>query len=126
MWVRHVNPESTLGIPIMLDVLLMVIIGGIGTLYGGVIGAAFLLTARTLLPDLKAWTAVIAPGSRSASGSPSAGSCTGILFILVVFFFRSGSPGRSGAARPLPAVTAAARGACLRAPLTMVGPVVMV
>ena len=52
MWVRYVNPESTLGIPIMLDVLLMVIIGGMGTLYGGVIGAAFLLTARTLLPDL--------------------------------------------------------------------------
>src|SRR5262249_59772957 len=51
MWVRYVNPESTLGIPIMLDVLLMVIIGGIGTLYGGVIGAAFLLTAPTLLPD---------------------------------------------------------------------------
>ncbi len=29
------------------------IIGGIGTLYGEIIGAAFLLTARTLLPDLR-------------------------------------------------------------------------
>ena len=46
------NPESTLGVPIMLDVLLMVIIGGVGTLYGGIVGAVVLLTARTLLPDL--------------------------------------------------------------------------
>ena len=48
------NPESTLGVPIMLDVLLMVIIGGLGTLYGGIVGAVVLLTARTLLPDLRA------------------------------------------------------------------------
>src|SRR5262249_58255251 len=43
VWVRYVNPESTLGVPIMLDVLLMVIIGGLGTLYGGVGAAALLL-----------------------------------------------------------------------------------
>jgi hypothetical protein len=49
-----VNPESTLGVPIMLDVLLMVIIGGLGTLYGGIVGAVVLLAARTLLPDLRA------------------------------------------------------------------------
>ena len=48
------NPESTLSVPIMLDVLLMVIIGGLGTLYGGIVGAGVLLTARTLLPDLRA------------------------------------------------------------------------
>jgi branched-chain amino acid transport system permease protein len=91
MWVRYVNPESTLGIPIMLDVLLMVIIGGIGTLYGGVIGAAFLLTARTLLPDLKAWTAVIAPGSDLAQRLAERWLLYfGILFILVVFFFPKG------------------------------------
>ena len=91
MWVRYVNPESTLGIPIMLDVLLMVIIGGIGTLYGGVIGAAFLLTARTLLPDLKAWTAVIAPGSDLVQRLAERWLLYfGILFILVVFFFPKG------------------------------------
>ena len=48
------NPESTLGVPIMLDVLLMVTIGGLGTLYGGIVGAVVLLAARTLLPDLRA------------------------------------------------------------------------
>jgi branched-chain amino acid transport system permease protein len=91
MWVRYVNPESTLGIPIMLDVLLMVIIGGIGTLYGGVIGAAFLLTARTLLPDLKAWTAVVAPGSEVVQRLAERWLLYfGILFIVVVFFFPKG------------------------------------
>ncbi|HEX5530158.1 MAG TPA: branched-chain amino acid ABC transporter permease [Methylomirabilota bacterium] len=91
MWVRYVNPESTLGIPIMLDVLLMVIIGGIGTLHGGLVGAAILLSARTLLPNL-----------RGLSGSLFAGSeilqrlserwllYFGILFVLVVFFFPRG------------------------------------
>ena len=38
---------------IMLDVLLMVIIGGMGTLYGGLIGAAFLKITQTYLPDLQ-------------------------------------------------------------------------
>jgi branched-chain amino acid transport system permease protein len=89
MWVRYVNPESALGIPIMLDVLLMVIIGGIGTLYGGVIGAAFLLTARTLLPDLKAWTA--GAGSEIVQRLAERWLLYfGILFILVVFFFPKG------------------------------------
>jgi len=91
MWVRYVNPESTLGIPIMLDVLLMVIIGGIGTLYGGIIGAAFLLTARTLLPDLKAWSAAIFPGSDVGQRLSERWLLYfGILFILVVFFFPRG------------------------------------
>jgi branched-chain amino acid transport system permease protein len=77
MWVRFVNPESVLGIPVMLDVLLMVIIGGIGTLYGGIIGAAVLLTAQTLLPLMQRltgrWLLYF-----------------GVLFILVVFFFPRG------------------------------------
>jgi branched-chain amino acid transport system permease protein len=91
MWVRYVNPESTLGLPIMLDVLLMVIIGGIGTLYGGIIGAAVLLSARTLLPDLKGWTAVLAPGSEVAQRLAERWLLYfGILFVLVVFFFPRG------------------------------------
>jgi branched-chain amino acid transport system permease protein len=91
LWVRYANPESTLGVPIMLDVLLMVIIGGIGTLYGGVIGAAFLLTARTLLPDLRAVGAALFPGSEVLQRLADRWLLYfGILFILVVFFFPKG------------------------------------
>jgi branched-chain amino acid transport system permease protein len=91
MWVRYVNPESALGIPIMLDILLMVIIGGIGTLYGGIIGAAFLLTARTLLPDLRAVGAALFPASEILQRLTERWLLYfGILFILVVFFFPKG------------------------------------
>ena len=103
LWVRYVNPESTLGIPIMLDVLLMVIIGGIGTLYGGIVGAAVLLTARTLLPNLRGLGGRCSRAPRSCSGSSERWLLYfGILFILVVFFFPRGVLGtlREGAARP--------------------------
>jgi branched-chain amino acid transport system permease protein len=91
LWVRYVNPESTLGVHLMLDVLLMVVIGGVGTLWGGVVGAAVLLTAQTLLPNLRAL------GGQWLGGGALAGRLTerwliyfGILFIVVVFFFPRG------------------------------------
>jgi branched-chain amino acid transport system permease protein len=91
MWVRYVNPESTLGIAIMLDVLLMVIIGGIGTLYGGIIGAAFLLIARTVLPDLRALSGAVFPRMEVLQRLSERWLLYfGILFILVVFFFPRG------------------------------------
>jgi branched-chain amino acid transport system permease protein len=91
MWVRYVNPESTLGIPLMLDILLMVIIGGIGTLDGSLIGAGVLLTARTLLPDLRVAAAALAPGSELLQRMSERWLLYfGILFILVVFFFPRG------------------------------------
>jgi len=91
MWVRYVNPESTLGIGIMLDVLLMVVIGGVGTLYGGIIGAAFLLAARTVLPELRTVVAAAFPGSEILGRLSERWLLYfGILFVLVVFFFPRG------------------------------------
>ena len=90
MWVRYVNPESALGVPLMLDVLLMVIIGGIGTLWGGLIGAAVLLTARLLLPDLRGLGALLG-GSEIAQRLTERWLLVfGVLFVLVVFFFPKG------------------------------------
>jgi branched-chain amino acid transport system permease protein len=90
-WVRYVNPESVLGIPIMLDVLLMVVIGGIGTLYGGLLGAAVLLTARTLLPNLRILGAAVAPGSEILQRLADRWLLyLGVLFVLVVLFFPRG------------------------------------
>jgi branched-chain amino acid transport system permease protein len=106
LWVRYVNPESTLGVPIMLDVLLMVIIGGLGTLYGGIVGAAILLTARTLLPDLRTLGAALAPGSEILQRLADRWLLYfGVLFILVVFFFPKGVLGtlREAWARDEPA-----------------------
>ena len=39
LWLRYTGPDTTLSFSIMLDILLMVVIGGMGTMYGAVIGA---------------------------------------------------------------------------------------
>ena len=84
----------------MLDVMLMVIIGGLGTLYGGIVGATVLLTARTLLPDLRALGAALAPGSEILQRLADRWLLYfGVLFILVVFFFPKGVLGTLREAR---------------------------
>ncbi len=92
MWVGYVNPESSLEVmAIMLNVLLMVIIGGMGTLYGGIVGAAFLLTTQTFLPDLQNLAQSILPGATLLHNILERWLLLfGILFILVVIFFPKG------------------------------------
>jgi len=92
MWMGYVNPESCLGVlSIMLDVLLMVIIGGMGTLYGGIIGAAFLKIAQTFLPDLQHLAKDIFPHAELLHNIMERWLLLfGILFILVVIFFPKG------------------------------------
>ncbi len=91
MWVGYANPESVLGIPIMLDVLLMVIIGGMGTLYGALAGASFLKIAHTFLPDLQNLTQSLLPNAHLLHTAMERWLLIfGILFILVVFFFPKG------------------------------------
>ena len=47
-----------------MDVLLMVVIGGMGSIYGAAIGAALFLVAQSYLQDL------LKLGSEAASGVP--------------------------------------------------------
>jgi branched-chain amino acid transport system permease protein len=109
MWVGYANPESVLGIPIMLDVLLMVIVGGMGTLYGGFAGAAFLMIAHTFLPDLQNFAKDVFPNANLLHSVLERWLLIfGVLFILVVFFFPKGIIGsvqdfaaRRNMARPL-------------------------
>ena len=92
MWMEYVNPESSLGVmTIMLDVLLMVIIGGMGTLYGGIIGAAFLKITQTFLPDLEHLAKELFPNAVFLHNFLERWLLLfGILFILVVIFFPKG------------------------------------
>jgi branched-chain amino acid transport system permease protein len=92
MWVRYVNPESSLEVmAIMLNVLLMVIIGGMGTLYGGIVGAAFLLITQTFLPDLQHIAKDLLPQATFLHNVLERWLLLfGILFILVVIFFPKG------------------------------------
>jgi branched-chain amino acid transport system permease protein len=91
MWVGYANPESVLGIPIMLDVLLMVIIGGMGTLYGALAGSVFLRFAYTFLPDLESLVQKMLPNFHFLQNILERWLLIfGVLFILVVFFFPKG------------------------------------
>ncbi|MEO7008724.1 MAG: branched-chain amino acid ABC transporter permease, partial [Caldimonas sp.] len=42
LWLRYNGPDTTLSFEIMLDVLLIVVIGGMGTIYGAVVGSVLL------------------------------------------------------------------------------------
>lgn len=52
LWLRYVGPATTLSFDIMLDILLMVVIGGMGTMYGAVIGATLFVLAQSYLQNL--------------------------------------------------------------------------
>ncbi len=94
IWVRYVSPDSSLSVPIMLDVLLMVIVGGMGTLYGGIFGAAFLMVMRAFLPKLQVLIASLLPGVPIAIRlSERWLFYFGLLFILIVYFFPKGIVG---------------------------------
>ena len=52
LWLRYNGPDTTLSFAIMIDILLMVVIGGMGTLYGAVIGAFLFVLAQSYLQVL--------------------------------------------------------------------------
>lgn len=52
VWLRYNGPDTTLSFVIMMDCLLIVVIGGMGTIYGAVIGYVIFLVAQSYLQDL--------------------------------------------------------------------------
>jgi len=97
LWLRYTGPDTTLSFAIMIDVLLIVVIGGMGTLYGAVIGATLMIVAENYLQ------AVMGRLGEAASGIPFVSSLLsadrwllwlGILFVLSVYFFPTGIVGK--------------------------------
>ncbi|MEA2934946.1 MAG: branched-chain amino acid transport system permease protein, partial [Variibacter sp.] len=97
VWLRYTGPATTLSFDIMLDILLMVVIGGMGTLYGAVIGATIFLLAESYLQNL------MGAISRATEGLPLLPQLfhpdrwllwLGVLFILSVYFFPAGIVGK--------------------------------
>jgi len=106
LWLRYTGPETTLSFEIMLDVLLIVVIGGMGTLYGAVVGAAIFLLAQGYLQELlklahDALAAVPAmPALATELVSPDRWLLwLGLGFVLCVYHFPSGIVGRLRARR---------------------------
>ncbi len=97
LWLRYNGPDTSLSFEIMMDVLLIVVIGGMGTMYGAAIGAALFMVAQSYLQDL------LRMGSEATSGVPWLSALLspdrwllwlGVLFVLSVYYFPTGVVGR--------------------------------
>jgi len=112
LWLRYNGPDTSLSFEIMMDVLLIVVIGGMGTIYGSAIGAALFVVAQSYLQDL------LRLGSEAAAGVPLLAALLspdrwllwlGLLFVLSVYYFPTGVVGRLRAASARRIATGAAR-----------------
>ena len=96
---RYAGPATTLSFEIMLDILLIVVIGGMGTMYGAVVGAVLFVLAQAYLQDLLAVGATAVPGLPQLEGLIAPGrraALLGGLFGASAFPFPHGGGGRVG------------------------------
>ncbi len=96
IWLKYTGPDTALSFTIMIDILLMVVIGGMGTMWGVVIGATLLVLAQYYLRDL------MGSAAEALSDLPLLPYVLdpdrwlfwlGIIFILLVYFFPKGIAG---------------------------------
>src|SRR3984957_19602770 len=94
---RYNGPDATLSFALMIDILLMVVIGGMGTIYGAVIGAIVVVLAQYYLKS------AMGAMNESMSGMPVLSALfhpdrwllwLGIIFVLIVTFLPQGIVGR--------------------------------
>jgi len=97
IWLRYNGPDTSLSFEIMIDVLLIVVIGGMGTIYGAAIGAVLFVVAQSYLQDL------LRLGNEAVSGLPWLAALLspdrwllwlGVLFVLSVYYFPTGIVGK--------------------------------
>jgi branched-chain amino acid transport system permease protein len=101
IWLRYNGPDTSLSFEIMIDVLLIIVIGGMGTMYGAVIGSAFFVYAQSYLQDLMKWLSdgLQALPVLAALFAPERWLLwLGVLFVLSVYYFPTGVVGRLRAA----------------------------
>ena len=122
VWLRYNGPDATLSFEIMLDILLIVVIGGMGTMYGAFVGSALFLFAQGYLQE------VMGLASGALESVPVLSDLLspdrwllwmGVLFVLSVYYFPSGIVGRlrdRAHARELARYAAASAGAAPVAP----------
>ncbi|MGE8604642.1 ABC transporter permease [Bordetella trematum] len=101
LWLRYNGPDTTLSFEIMLNILLMLVIGGMGTMYGAVLGATLFVFAQSYLQDglqilhqgatslgpLAPWLEPLLTPERWLLW-------LGVLFVLSVYYFPGGIAGK--------------------------------
>lgn len=97
LWLRYNGTEITLSFDIMIDILLIVVIGGMGTLYGAICGTTMFVLAESYLEDL------MAHGANATQNIPLVSTLLspdrwllwlGVLFVLSVYFLPAGIVGK--------------------------------
>ncbi len=97
LWLRYNGPDTSLSFEIMLDILLIVVIGGMGTLYGAFIGSVLFVVAQSYLQDL------LRMAGDATAGLPLLPALLtpdrwllwlGVLFVLSVYYFPTGIVGK--------------------------------
>lgn len=97
LWLRYVGPQTTVGFNVMLNILLMAVIGGLGTVYGSIVGVALFVVAENYL---QTW---MGAASGSLTSVPLLAKLFhpdrwllwfGAVFVLSVYFFPSGIVGK--------------------------------
>ena len=96
VWLKYTGPDVALSFGIMIDILLMVVIGGMGTMVGAVIGVVLMTLAQFYLKDL------MEIGAQATANIPVVHQLLepdrwllwlGVIFILLVYFFPAGIAG---------------------------------
>ncbi|HXA47462.1 MAG TPA: branched-chain amino acid ABC transporter permease, partial [Burkholderiaceae bacterium] len=97
LWLRYNSADTSLSFEIMIDILLIVVIGGMGTLYGAICGATIFILAQNYLEDL------MAHGASATQEMPLLATLLspdrwllwlGVLFVLSVYFLPTGIVGK--------------------------------
>jgi branched-chain amino acid transport system permease protein len=103
IWLHYTGPDTALGFSIQLDVLVIVVIGGMGSMYGAIAGAALFVLAQNYLQSLLGKVSTVLDGA----GIPILPRLfhpdrwllwLGLMFILAVYFVPTGIVGRLRAA----------------------------
>jgi branched-chain amino acid transport system permease protein len=97
VWLRYTGPDTTLSLDLMIDILVMIVIGGMGTMWGAVLGATIFVLAQNYLRE------VMGAASTMTADVPFVTDILhpdrwlfwlGLLFILSVYFFPTGIVGK--------------------------------
>lgn len=97
IWLRYTGPDTTLSLDLMINILVMLVIGGMGTMWGAILGATIFVLAQNYLRD------VMGSASALTAGIPFLTDILhpdrwlfwlGLLFIVSVYSFPTGIVGR--------------------------------
>ncbi len=93
---RYINTDMTASLQIMIDILLMVVIGGMGTIYGAVFGVTLVMIAQYYIPSLLNLvnTATVDTPISMFFEHERWLFWLGVIFILCVYFFPQGIAGK--------------------------------